>query len=30
MVIKKRWPSAGLYSVFERTFDELWDGGQPR
>ena len=30
MVIKKRWPDRGLYSVFERTFDELWDGGQPR
>jgi hypothetical protein len=30
MVINKRWPSAGLYPVFERTFDELWDGGQPR
>ncbi|WP_307831291.1 DUF5919 domain-containing protein [Nucisporomicrobium flavum] len=30
MVIKKRWADRGLYSVFERTFDELWDGGQPR
>jgi hypothetical protein len=30
MVIKKRWPAAGLYHVFERTFDELWSGGQPR
>jgi hypothetical protein len=30
MVIKKRWPAAGLYHVFERTFDELWNGGQPR
>jgi hypothetical protein len=30
MVIKKRWPAAGLYSVFERTFDELWDGGHAR
>lgn len=30
MVIKKRLPAGGLYSVFERTFDELWDGGQPR
>nr|WP_278045024.1 DUF5919 domain-containing protein [Krasilnikovia cinnamomea] len=30
MVIKKRFPTGGLYSVFERTFDELWDGGQPR
>jgi hypothetical protein len=30
MVIKKRWPVAGLYHVFERTFDELWSGGQPR
>lgn len=23
MVIKKRWPNRGLYSVFERTFDDL-------
>ncbi|WP_146169467.1 DUF5919 domain-containing protein [Actinoplanes italicus] len=30
MVIKKRWPTAGLYHVFERTFDELWSGGQAR
>jgi hypothetical protein len=30
MVIKKRWPAAGLYPVFERTFEELWNGGQPR
>ncbi|WP_239170379.1 DUF5919 domain-containing protein [Actinoplanes xinjiangensis] len=30
MVIKKRWPAAGLYHVFERTFDELWSGGHPR
>ncbi|WIN00436.1 DUF5919 domain-containing protein [Actinoplanes oblitus] len=30
MVIKKRWPDAGLYPVFERTFHELWSGGQPR
>ncbi|MFC3989025.1 DUF5919 domain-containing protein [Actinoplanes siamensis] len=30
MVIRKRWPAAGLYHVFERTFDELWSGGQPR
>lgn len=30
MVINKRWPSAGLYPVFDRVFDELWDGGQPR
>jgi len=30
MVIKKRWPSQGLYPVFERTFEELWNGGQPR
>ena len=30
MVIKKRRPNEGLYSVFERVFDELWDGGQPR
>lgn len=30
MVIRKRWPSAGLYSVFERTFEELWSGGQAR
>ncbi|MEU4422912.1 DUF5919 domain-containing protein [Actinoplanes sp. NPDC024001] len=30
MVIKKRWPAAGLYHVFERTFDELWSGSQPR
>lgn len=30
MVIKKRWPDSGLYPVFARTFDELWDGGQPR
>jgi len=30
MVIRKRWPFAGLYPVFERTFEELWNGGQPR
>jgi transcriptional regulator with XRE-family HTH domain len=30
MVIKKRWPSTGLYPVFERTFEELWNGGQLR
>ncbi|MEV6348173.1 DUF5919 domain-containing protein [Actinoplanes sp. NPDC051851] len=30
MVIKKRWPTLGLYPVFERTFDELWSGGQLR
>lgn len=30
MVIRKRWPAAGLYPVFERTFEELWNGGQPR
>ncbi|MET0496076.1 MAG: DUF5919 domain-containing protein [Actinoplanes sp.] len=30
MVIKNRRPNAGLYSVFERTFNELWDGGQVR
>jgi len=30
MVIRKRWPTAGLYPVFERTFDELWSNGQLR
>jgi hypothetical protein len=30
MVIRKRWPTAGLYPVFDRIFDELWNGGQPR
>ena len=30
MVIKKRWPSAGLFPVFDRTFTELWNGGHPR
>lgn len=30
MVIKKRQPATGLYHVYERTFDELWSGGQPR
>ncbi|MEU4557439.1 DUF5919 domain-containing protein [Actinoplanes sp. NPDC023936] len=30
IVIKKRWPAAGLYPVFERTFNELWSGGQLR
>ncbi|MEU7901415.1 DUF5919 domain-containing protein [Actinoplanes sp. NPDC049118] len=30
MLIRKRWSSAGLYPVFERTFEELWAGGQPR
>ncbi|OJF12798.1 DUF5919 domain-containing protein [Couchioplanes caeruleus] len=30
MVIKKRLSTGGLYPVFERAFDELWDGGQPR
>ncbi|GAA2866477.1 hypothetical protein Acy02nite_38400 [Actinoplanes cyaneus] len=30
MVIKRRWPTAGLYPVFERTFEELWTGGQLR
>ncbi|GAA1630342.1 DUF5919 domain-containing protein [Actinoplanes couchii] len=30
MVIRKRWTAAGLYHVYERTFDELWSGGHPR
>jgi hypothetical protein len=30
MVIKNRWSGQGLYSVFESTFDELWEGGHPR
>ncbi|MFF5082082.1 DUF5919 domain-containing protein [Actinoplanes sp. NPDC000266] len=30
MMIRKRWPAAGLYPVFERTFEELWSGGRLR
>jgi transcriptional regulator with XRE-family HTH domain len=30
MVIRKRWTAAGLYPVFDRTFEELWNGGHPR